>query len=232
MHNFKKTGFTLVEILLTLTIIGVVAALTIPTLVATITKKQYETGFKNAYSILTAATGKILNDNSGDLANKFATGADIRNAYAGELKVLKNCDQASFFANCWYPKDDVKSLNGWLHLDHYNDIVDDFRVGGQGLALSNGMLLYFNTNWGFSSDCNNVEDGIGPECLMLWIDSNGYKDPNTLGRDIFIFVLNNQAVVPWGNLTNNNLYCNPSTADSWNGMDCALRLAKDGDMNY
>jgi len=45
----NKKGFTLAEVLITLGIIGVVASLTIPTLMANYQKVQYVTGLKRAY---------------------------------------------------------------------------------------------------------------------------------------------------------------------------------------
>ncbi|MBQ8458950.1 type II secretion system protein [bacterium] len=48
----KKAAFTLAEVLITLGIIGVVAAMTIPTLMANIKGKQYATGFKKELSTL------------------------------------------------------------------------------------------------------------------------------------------------------------------------------------
>ena len=50
-----KTGFTLAEVLITLAIIGVVAALTIPSIIANNRKKEFETGFAKAYRTITTA---------------------------------------------------------------------------------------------------------------------------------------------------------------------------------
>lgn len=49
MRNFKN-GFTLAEVLLTMTIVGVVAAMTIPTLHYSRVKKEYTAKLKNFYS--------------------------------------------------------------------------------------------------------------------------------------------------------------------------------------
>ena len=52
-ENHKKTkAFTLAEVLITLTIIGVIAALTISNLMQSYRKHQIETGLKSAYSVL------------------------------------------------------------------------------------------------------------------------------------------------------------------------------------
>ena len=50
---FSKTGFTLAEVLITLGIIGVVAALTIPSLMTAYNKHITETRLKKFYSLFT-----------------------------------------------------------------------------------------------------------------------------------------------------------------------------------
>ena len=52
----KRFGFTLAEVLITLGIIGVVAAMTIPTLISNTNGAQFKTGFKKALSTLSRQT--------------------------------------------------------------------------------------------------------------------------------------------------------------------------------
>ena len=54
-HNTRRVGFTLAEVLITLGIIGIVSAMTIPTLVKNYQKKVLNTQFVQAYSILNQA---------------------------------------------------------------------------------------------------------------------------------------------------------------------------------
>ena len=51
----KKFGFTLAEVLITLAIIGIVAALTIPTVVANYNKHAQYTAFMKMYNTLSNA---------------------------------------------------------------------------------------------------------------------------------------------------------------------------------
>lgn len=55
-YKNRNNGFTLAEVLITLGIIGVVVAMTIPTLISKYKHKEYETRFKKAYSMLAQAT--------------------------------------------------------------------------------------------------------------------------------------------------------------------------------
>lgn len=64
----KKQGFTLAEVLITLGIIGVVAALTIPSLVSKYRKHVVETSLKKSYSVLSQILERSKADN-GDAVN-------------------------------------------------------------------------------------------------------------------------------------------------------------------
>ena len=61
-YRLKKCAFTLAEVLITLGLIGVVAAMTIPTVVAKYQHKVLETQFKKAYSILYQLVLQVQND--------------------------------------------------------------------------------------------------------------------------------------------------------------------------
>ena len=65
----RRKGFTLAEVLITLGIIGVVAALTIPTLINNYQKQEYVVGLKKAYAEFNQALAQFANDNGcpGDL---------------------------------------------------------------------------------------------------------------------------------------------------------------------
>lgn len=71
----KKSGFTLAEVLITLGIIGVVAAMTIPTLLSTTNDQEYKTGIKKAMSALNqAVTMSVALDGTDFSAMSSGTG--------------------------------------------------------------------------------------------------------------------------------------------------------------
>ena len=61
----RKSGFTLAEVLITLGIIGVVAAMTLPTVLNNIQNKQLETALKKSYSLLSQVTQRVVMEDSG-----------------------------------------------------------------------------------------------------------------------------------------------------------------------
>src|SRR5574344_3111914 len=60
--RLKRSAFTLAEVLIVLAIIGVVAAMTIPTLMNKIQDMRYKTAYKKAYSVTSQAWTKAVND--------------------------------------------------------------------------------------------------------------------------------------------------------------------------
>lgn len=62
-HRMNKKGFTLAEILITLGIIGIVAAMTLPSLISNYRKRVAETRIKRAYSLLNQAMLYAVKDN-------------------------------------------------------------------------------------------------------------------------------------------------------------------------
>ncbi|MFH0702191.1 MAG: hypothetical protein V2B14_01460, partial [bacterium] len=82
--------------------------------------------------------------------------------------------------NCWHNYGIPKYLKG-TPLTGYDD--------APGLILNNGVLLRFNAR---NTSCTGLYDGTVVGCGYINIDVNGFKGPNTLGKDIyFIWILEN-----------------------------------------
>lgn len=91
----KRFGFTLAEVLITLVIIGVIAAMTVPTLLNNTNSQEYRTGLKKAISALNQAVtmqyaldGTTVSDFSGNVTN-------VKNSVFGQrLSIIKSQDAA------------------------------------------------------------------------------------------------------------------------------------------
>lgn len=83
----KRIGFTLAEVLITLAIIGVVAAITLPSLMTDTTSAQIGPKLAKAVSMFEQANEALLNANSVDTLTDagFANKEDTLSAYAVEL---------------------------------------------------------------------------------------------------------------------------------------------------
>ena len=178
--NMKK-GFTLAEVLITLGIIGVVAALTMPTLMSNYRKHQTVTQLKKAYSEISQAIrlseSKYGTLETWDFANIGAGTGSLqeRNDYFAEnylfpnIKVLKKCSPSS--SECW--ADYVTTLNGIKDLSN--------KEGHSSFITASGYSVLY---WLHGED--SASNGMGG---WFYIDTNGPKKPNKIGIDIFAFVM-------------------------------------------
>ncbi len=245
-------GFTLAEVLITLGIIGVVAALTLPTLIQNYQKQVWVNQLKKAVSVWENGMKMMLADaDTDDLRNTefwqnlYAIhdhyGCDSENDYSVPDNILKKYFKILKFGDHNLVGDEgcsvgvlndgteYRALNG----DSYGIYDPDTRK----IYMADGTLYgFWAYNW-LASPWNNNPDFIG----TITIDVNGEnKGPNQWGRDSFTFY-----ILPNGNLVSNYSYeelkkdsdrCGDlETGDISNayGIGCAARIIADGwKMNY
>lgn len=237
----KKQGFTLAEVLITLGIIGIVAAVTIPTLVSNYQNQQYVTSLKKVYAETNQALKQMSADNGcvDDLkcTGLFAAGTTddtLGTELVKYFKVIKNCgtaaDKGCFAANTFnnydnsggtYPYDSG-SYYKFITANGMSFLVHSFAPDGGG---------HIDCGWSFSS---GVTGNLNQMCGYLFVDVNGLKGPNTMGRDTFQFYITNgkgallyplggaDAPTTWWKAQN---YCTPTNKD---GGACAARIMEEG----
>lgn len=177
--NKNTMGFTLAEVLITLGIIGVVAAITIPALNNQIQNMQLKTAFKKAYSVASQAWAQVVAENPGTYTGRggwtctWPTGesqdynvADGRSdALVAKMKVTKMCSSST---GCWadtYEIDD--GILGW-----YSGGYNPARYSW---VTTDGMC--------WAAPYKNYDEA------HLLVDTNCYKSPNKIGQDIFSMLL-------------------------------------------
>lgn len=191
MYIYKKRAFTLAEVLITLGIIGVVAALTMPSLIAKYKERETVVKLKKMYSVISQAYQQVLNDN-GDPTNWGLTGTNAASAnivlarFTPYLKISKNCGSAS---GC-FPNVTYKGLNNTNVVNINTSTVHTGRA-----ILNDGMSIYFYVQ---SKDCNITYSGAANVCANVGVDINGFNPPNQLGKDLFDFTITTDRVVPYG----------------------------------
>ena len=204
-------AFTLAEVLITLAIVGVVAAMTLPVLINKIQDSQYERARAKILSSVGEA-GRLLAVN-GDISSASDAEDFVKNYLSKKLKIVKTCDSNNL-EKCGLsakvkrpdgsqfnmPKKNEDSGFGKL-----NDTSSWYAVKnnlGYGFVTANGysINLFYNPNCTTSIDIDD-NNASGYICFNAIYDMNGLRNPNQVGKDIgFVTVLypneTNRAVAP------------------------------------
>lgn len=158
-----NTGFTLAEVLITLCVIGVVAAMTLPML-ANYQKKKVVAQLQRVYSVLSNGV-KLSEQENGDCASWDYTIASDTFADKYLVPYLKLSKNDKFTEV--HELDGVSIDETASHLNR-NKTVDYTLVSGEIVHVSTS-----GTDNGYST--------------KLRVDMNGKLKPNTIGKDIFTF---------------------------------------------
>jgi prepilin-type N-terminal cleavage/methylation domain-containing protein len=200
----KLSAFTLVEILITIAIVGVVAAITIPNLLSKIQKRQVETQAKEAYSSILQAV-RASKENGACLdkvgANDVNSMRTWFNTYiAPSMKITQTCYRVS---GCWHKYGVVKTLknetpnfessfsDGWATIGCSNVCAYTFR---------NAKGVYFDLDGSQAGTTRNIF-GVDATAqnLQMYFDVNGDRGPNVIGKDIYIMIwVSDDKFVPAG----------------------------------
>ena len=164
----KRFGFTLAEVLITLGIIGVVAAMTMPTLMNSTNGAQYKTAYKKALSVLSQAV--VLNVALDDYDMSQATETSTTKATDGSSASLYN-----LFNN---RMNVVKTSSGATEDTGWGSETAQFGSKGSGnytLFFNDGIVFTFPKN---ESNCTEGNATTTEDKCYGVIDVNGEKNPN------------------------------------------------------
>ncbi len=217
--KYLKTGFTLAEVLITLGVIGVVAALTIPGLISKHYEKRTITQLKAAQSILSQAL-RIAEEEYGTADGWEISGYDEESAIKiaekikPGLKLALDCGVEDLEGKC------APNLN-YKHLreTNENNYATDRRH--YKIKLANGSSIY-------------IRGSSGNSVVVFYVDTNGNHSPNTFGRDMFQFMVdtNGSYLFPIGDPQKTTQTTANSCNKSDTGFGCTYYVLHHGNMNY
>lgn len=230
--QFKACGFTLAEVLITLGIIGVVAAMTLPTLIAKYNERVYVEKLKQTYSIFSQAYLRAVADNGPieywDLGETMATmegAVNLYNYLKPYLLKSKECvDESGCFAENYITLDGKQY--GFQPKNH--------------TQYSRGILAN-GTSFALAADKTGCSEAkpYPNYCGVLYVDLNGLKTPNQAGVDYFGFYFTVKGLYPIGipgfaNAPGNgNRYvCYHNKTTAGNGVGCTAWVIQKGNMDY
>lgn len=170
----KKNAFTLAELLITLGIIGVVAAITIPAVVSNSTNQKYITGAKKAFNTLKMVQRQAEAD-YGEMSDWGLKGNnDFKKYLLPHFEVLADCgtDSGCFAEEIlYYTKGEDEDESGFSTKSGYK------------FTTADGIAYAF------------IADGT---TIRIFADVNGLDLPNKLGKDVFTFDVTGQGIKPGG----------------------------------
>ncbi|MBQ8169074.1 type II secretion system protein, partial [bacterium] len=186
----EKQAFTLAEVLITLAIIGVVAAMTIPTLVANYQEKAWATAADVFQKKFTVAL-KSMNA-QGTLAG-YSTTEDFVAALGDNFKVTRTCLNSEleecFPMNVTWDVLDIESetrVSDPADLSSFStasDLGKDWGTNIVGVQFANGTSAIL----AYDPDC--VQDPYsnqisGTSCVAMLYDTSGFSKPNSINKDL------------------------------------------------
>ncbi len=177
----KRFGFTLAEVLITLAIIGVVAAMTIPTLVANYQEKSWGTAATVFERKLTEAM-RVMNV-QGTLAG-YQTTESFVEELSKHFKTTKICAndqlQDCFSSEVTYGNEAV-DMTKVKTAKHFGQDEWGTEIIGTQFANGTTALIAYNPKCSQDPYSNTI---TGSDCLAILYDTTGYKTPNTSGKDL------------------------------------------------
>ena len=167
----KRFGFTLAEVLITLGIIGVVAAMTMPTLMNSTQGAQYKTAYKKALSAISQAVTLNVALDEWNFAD--ATGSSpytVTEMLSSRMNVVRTETTASNIKDAKGNTYKVAKGTGKLQGFDGGTVTE----GNTTLFFNDGIMFTYKTN---SSGCTHADGATAKDCYGF-IDVNGIKAPN------------------------------------------------------
>lgn len=244
-----KRAFTLAEVLITLGIVGVVAAITMPTLIANYQKTVIVNQLKKSYSMWEQALQKILADEGVERLSDTQLWGYLEGYGCCNTKACgDSCGRTQFIPGLKkYIKFDT-GMGKTGYGSYKNDVVYLIKTN-DGTVLRD-ILFVTKPNRKDASTCNIIKELGGNMCSnagSFAVDVNGDKGPNIRGKDIFTFYLSDEGkLYPYAgkdfalyqrqtDLSANTSYwknsfigCDPSKIAYEYQSGCAARIIENG----
>lgn len=213
----KKHAFTLAEVLITLGVIGVVAAMTITVLTNKIREKVTVTKLEKFYSTMSQ---QIQLNLAKEIDNPFA-----RENLLSSFKVVKICPPSD--TSC--ASEVYRYYNG--NIMYVWGKYDNDRNNYYYAVLHDGMILRYDNKNENCDENNGSTKQLQSVCGGLAVDINGNSGPNTLGKDVFTFYISKYGIIPRGTPENTSTFSQFKDCKNW-GYGCTYYVLKHKTLNY
>jgi prepilin-type N-terminal cleavage/methylation domain-containing protein len=202
----KKNAFTLAEVLITLGIIGVVSALTLPTLVKNHQRQVYTVQLKKVYNELSQAAEQVKTDsNAVNLKESQLRRSGSSYLLTHYFKTTQTCSTSSL-SSCF--------ASQYANMNGTNVSISNFvPSGGSCAVISSGASI-----------CVGSLNSSGS--INVATDINGKEGPNIVGRDLFTLVILNDGTISNDGTASTSACKNSTSAGTYDA--CLAQIIQDG----
>lgn len=212
------------EVLITLGIIGVVAAMTLPALLNSTQNRELESGLKTAYSIVQQGLSRLNADRGNSITpDDFSLDGSFYGEFKKYFNKIYDCGTRNPDENICMSRANAHGNEDGSYDDLSYTTYNGKRMNstpfddGQ-FVLPNGMLIM-------------IENPTGGR-VFISVDVNGKKKkPNRLGHDLFTFqLMKNGKLLPMGvdgTIYTPEEYCKPNASTNLNGIACTYKALTD-----
>lgn len=236
-----RIAFTLAEVLISLAIIGVIAAMVIPTLIDRIQTEQFRSSLKKQYSVLTQAVNTLQAQNG---TIDTSSESNLIKDLSTQISIIKiggwarlSALPSSFYYHCYKNSSGDCSLSGdgnsFISMSTYRGNWAFITKDGATYLLTSGVKANCDGNNYHVKLADSETLPVPDVCETFAVDLNGDKGPNQLGVDMHdIYLLkknNNYYIRPAGALVDTN--CSSAYPDNYNkSLHCTNRMLLGMDM--
>src|SRR5574344_1944601 len=172
----NNTGFTLVELLIAMSIVGIIAALTIPSLIRDNTRRSFEVSVSKMYSDLLQATSLAeMDTGKNDLSKSILF-------YSNNPKYVGSWVKKFLRVSTEEAESDATAVSGatGCFADTYRSVDASATVANTAFC-THGNSFELDSNACICAEPMDTATGSA----LIYIDTNGIKDPNIAGLDFF-----------------------------------------------
>ena len=234
-------AFTLSEVLITIGIIGLVAAMTMPGVIKNYQRKETETRLQRAYSIINQAfmAAQVKHGEIKDWPEWDDAEFILENYIKPEIKEAKffpssesstnlMCFEGDFVGNYTLGSSNASTQYGWMDNVHISNPF--YKNITSSIKLMDGTCIGLNSN----------QTEYSRFSQMIFIDTNGsYRRPNKAGIDLFFFIVDKNRIMPYGydksltEISDKSTYSACHLQARFGGLYCAAKIMAEGwKINY
>lgn len=209
----QNKGFTLAEVLITLTVIGIVAAITIPALMSGIDERTWKTQKK---ALQTRITNAILDmpkiSGYGEFKTETVDGQQVTTDTAAEAflvdglsKVYKmdNICTSKNIKSCGIPETYTNVAGTKVDFPTKSSFTKETSVAAFQTPNGESVAVFYNPDCSPVDEVGDYTGGyeigkyktLARACVNFVYDLNGLKSPNKIGKDIGIIAVTNRDTI-------------------------------------